>query len=232
MVMCKSASYGGKMTDTRTQCAKIHALILGPKAHDISGQTFGRLTAICPIERNNLGRALWLCVCDCGTEAKVITANLTAGVTKSCGCIRLEGNARKHGCYETPEHNSWAQMHKRCKAKRGTHKRLYVDRGISICKRWVLFENFHADMGERPKGMTLDRIDNDGDYTPENCRWATARQQANNRINNKKITFCSKTMNLSQWARRYGISPETISCRIKRGWPVEKALTEPVRGRQ
>lgn len=125
----------------------------------------------------------------------------------------------------------WTSMRKRC--LRTTHRAYhnYGGRGIAICKRWDDFRNFLRDMGERPKGRSLDRIDNDGDYTPENCRWATREEQQNNTRRNVKLTLHGVTRTLTAWAKALNMQKGTLHARIKRGWPIRKALTEKVRRR-
>ena len=120
-------------------------------------------------------------------------------------------------------------MRQRCENPGSTQWPHYGGRGITVCARWQDFANFFADMGERPANCTLDRIDNDGPYSPENCRWATQKEQTNNRRRNRMITFGGETKTLQQWAERTGINHSTILMRFKLGWPVERALTTPVR---
>lgn len=120
---------------------------------------------------------------------------------------------------------SWGQMLARCYDPKNHKYPRYGGRGIRVCDRWICFRLFIEDMGERPKNMTLNRIDNDGDYCPENCEWATHKEQAQNRGNNKNLTFQGKTMCITQWARELGVTRESIRNRLLRGWSVEDALT-------
>jgi len=154
---------------------------------DISGQRFGLLTAI--TSRSDRHQRVWICQCDCGQRTIVATSALTSGNTKSCGCLRVKTAKQlrlRHGATRTSTWRSWQNMIVRCKYTERSRYKDYGGRGITVCKRWLKFENFLADMGERPDGRTLDRIDNDRGYSPKNCRWATAQEQRRNRRGNKR----------------------------------------------
>ena len=150
---------------------------------DLTGKRFGRLFVLSYSHTVKPGYAYWLCRCDCGTLRSVVACNLSRGITKSCGCLRASPLSHGHtsGGRHTPTYRSWYAMIQRCTNPRNHKYRDYGGRGISVCKRWRSFENFLADMGERPAGLTLDRRDNDGSYEPGNCRWATSHEQARNK---------------------------------------------------
>lgn len=150
-----------------------------PNFLDITGHRFGRLVALERVDRpKNQWR--WLCKCDCGGKRVVGRGDLTSGKTSSCGCLRVERQWHTHRMTKSGEYNSWRAMHERCRNQKSKHFKYYGGRGIIICDRWYLFENFLEDMGKRPIGYTLDRIDPHGNYEPPNCRWATRLLQSQN----------------------------------------------------
>lgn len=193
-----------------------------PKIPDLIGQTFGRLTVFgrAPRRKNH---AYWLCRCACGREKEVYGSDLRHGKTKSCGCL-----ARKHGESKSPTYLSWVGMRRRCIREDRPHWGDYGGRGIRICDRWESYENFVADMGERPAGCTLDRIDNDGDYEPSNCRWATPSEQSRNRRSNRPITVDGETRTIVEWSELSGVHRSTIWRRLKRGWAPREAVFAPL----
>jgi len=197
-----------------------------PKALDLTGVRFGSLVAIS--RRRRPGKTAWLCWCDCGGEVVVITDSIRSERTRSCGCLHKSLHTT-HGMHGTRTYKTWEGMLARCRNHNNRGYKRYGGRGITICPRWQCFENFLADMGERPPAMSLDRIDNDGNYEPCNCRWATDEQQLNNTSRNVMLTFQGLTMTRTQWARKLGVRPSLLLGRMRRGWSVEKLLSEPSR---
>ena len=205
-----------------------------PKFQDLTNQTFGRLTVISRSFTKK--RTAWVCLCTCGNKTVVTSDALKGGVTKSCGCFSREVKSRTaiarsttHGKYTSAEYKSWAGMKHRCSNAKASNYATYGARGITFCERWDSFEKFYADMGDRPDGTSLDRIDNNGDYTPDNCRWATPNEQNNNTRSNRIIEFNGEKLTASQWASRIGISKSTFYTRInKLGWTAKRAIETPV----
>lgn len=201
------------------------------KFKDISGQRFGHLTAISIAGKRN-NRFVWFCKCDCGNEVEVDGNSLRTGNTLSCGCLASQIIAERnfrHGQYGTPEYRSWASMLSRCTNQNVERYSRYGGRGITVCDRWKSFENFLADMGNRPTSKhSINRIDNDGNYEKENCEWSIDQQSNTSRSVRLAVNGITKT--LAQWSKQSGIKEATIRRRIKvLKWSVESSVTTPAR---
>ena len=196
----------------------------------MTGETYGRLKVLSRVGLKN-GISVWKCICECGNVVNVLRASLINGNTSSCGCLRKEIAKEKHtshGMSKLPTYKLWMGIKKRCENPNDKAYNNYGGRGIKVYDEWHSFENFLRDMGEKPEGMSLDRIDNDKGYYKENCRWATAFTQSNNKRNNKMLTYKNKTQSMSLWATEIGMSYDVLSGRIFKGWSTEKAIEAPV----
>jgi hypothetical protein len=195
------------------------------RSRNIAGLTFGRLTVI---ERAGVSKnrfALWKCLCVCGSQRILSTATLTTGQTKSCGCMRRE-QTTTHGLSRTPIHSVWSAMMARCYNPESNRYESYHGRGITVCVRWHNIELFLQDMGEPPAhGLSIERIDNEGNYEPGNCRWATQKEQARNRRTTLWIEYQGKTKSLAEWAEEIGFNYKQVWKRIRCcGWSVDRAF--------
>jgi len=203
------------------------------KYRDLTGQKFGRLTVIAKSKTEN-GRSAWLCNCDCGRQSKVQSFDLINGKTKSCGCLqgkRSHGLSRGDNGKHMPLYKVWVQMRQRCLNANNVNFKNYGGRGIKIYKEWESYKNFYdwAITSGYEKGLTIERINNDGNYDPANCTWIPQSKQPDNLRSNRYITFNGANWTLRKWGRITGINARTIGCRIDRGWSTERALTQPVR---
>lgn len=206
---------------------------------DLTGMVCGRLTVTEWNYKKN-GVKHWICNCQCGGCSGVAEKSLVKGVTQSCGCIHREWAAemgrgqKKHGRTHSPEYRSWRQMQSRCRVDHPdpVKRASYADRGIVVCDRWKGeegFTNFLSDMGLKPSAdHTVDRINNDGPYSPENCRWANRKEQQRNTRRNVRYTAFGESKTVPEWAEEYGICKATLRSRLKNGWDIEQALTTPV----
>lgn len=192
---------------------------------DLTGQKFGQLTALRFHSRVN-GRSLWQCICDCGNEAIVPAPNMHRGHTKTCGrCgyhkARTVKAGTTHGMTDSREYEAWCTAKKRCFNPNCARYKNYGARGITMCPEWIdSFETFYRDMGPRPPGTSLDRIDNDGNYEKNNCHWADRKTQMRNRQNAVRITHNGETLPLKELAERSGIKYATLWARYKHGRPL------------
>lgn len=200
------------------------------KYKDISCQKFGRLTALYKLHNYHNRGSYWLCICECGNLKEVYLGSLTSGATTSCGCYHKEiakvANT-KHGKRYTRLHKIWRDMKQRCYNKHNTSYKYYGKRGIKMCDEWLNdFMNFYTwamTNGYNDK-LSIDRIDVNGNYEPNNCRWATRKQQARNRRSNKYYTINGKTHCIKEWCKILNLNYKTVYTRLSRGWLVEKAL--------
>ena len=190
------------------------------------GVKIGRLTVVKWLG----GGGNWECKCECGAVRIVKGTYLASGNTKSCGCLQRDSVRKRqttHGMYGTPEYRSWTNMLNRCYYTPLPMYPLYGGRGIRVCDSWHDFSNFYTDMGDRPKGHTLDRIDSDGNYEPGNCRWATALEQGRNRRGTRSIEFAGKKMVLTEWCLMLGVPYDLVKSRLRRGYTFVEAVTTP-----
>lgn len=194
---------------------------------DWINRKFGRMTVVAVVRT---GKELHFeCVCACGAKKLCRKGHIIHGRIKSCGCYRRD-ITMKHGMFRSSEYQSWQAMKERCHNPNSTSFHKYGGRGISVCKRWQnSFENFFKDMGPKPSSLhSINRKNNDGDYTPGNCEWADLITQANNTRTNRVITARGRTMTVAQWSRFSGINCNTIRHRLFDGWSERKAVTVAV----
>lgn len=213
---------------------------------NLVGKRFGRLVVTASAgygESSGCSYRLWKCLCDCGNKHIARTGYLNFGMVRSCGCLQREHASRlgkkhveertTHGASRTPAYASWKNMLDRCYNTDARSYKNYGGRGIQVCERWMSFENFLADMGQPPtKLLQIERVDNDGDYCPNNCKWATIAEQARNRSNNIQVTYNGKTQCLKDWAQELGISYKFIWRRMKDGMSFIEAINTPKKHKQ
>lgn len=194
---------------------------------DITGQRFGRLLVLGlshrkQFKKNNV--IYWECVCDCGTVKKITRSGLVSRDYVSCGCYNKEKQT-KHGMEGTRFYKTWRGMIERCNNKKRDSYNNYGGRGITVCNRWLDFKNFYDDMySNYNDGLQIDRIDTNGDYDVNNCRWVTPKENSNNRTNNRYIEIDGVTKTLRQWCDEYNSNYFNVWALINRGWEPKKAL--------
>lgn len=204
---------------------------------DLVGQRFGRLIVTGRATNTPAGsrmKAAWFCKCDCGKNIIVLSVNITYNNTRSCGCLQRELAAQKkttHGLSKTRLYEIWGGMRKRCENTKTRAYKNYGGRGITVCREWLDFTVFYewAVSNGYKDNLAIERINNNGDYCPENCTWATPKEQARNMRTNRLLTYNGKTLCINEWAETLSIQKGTLWNRIKLGWTTEKALTQPVR---
>lgn len=197
------------------------------KFKDLTGQRFGRLVVLSCDDSKKC-----LCECACGKIKLINKRNVACGITVSCGCYAKELASErlyKHGLIKTKEYSSWENMMHRCYNIDYLKYKNYGGRGIRVCDEWRDFGQFYKDMGAKPSPKhSIDRINNDGNYEPGNCRWATSEEQSNNKSNNKYIYYNNKTLTLHQWSVFLRINYNTLQTRLRAGWDIDKTFTRPI----
>ena len=207
------------------------------KLIDLTGQRFGRLVVISRAEKSSDGHTHWVCRCDCGQDTVVSSANLRSRRQVSCGCLRNEKSFSRIFIYNSNHRSSrnkrlykiWLGMKNRCERKNHSAYPWYGGRGINICDEWKtyeVFEQWALSSGYLPT-LTIDRIDTNEGYTPDNCRWISMREQAYNRRDNHRLTFNGECLTITEWAERLGCTPTCLYYRLNAGWPIEEILTIP-----
>lgn len=203
--------------------------------NDLTGKVFGRLSVLYrdndSVTKSGRRHARWMCRCECGKLTSVNADALTSGRTVSCGCFRnelLSKRQKTHGDTSTRLYGVWSSMKSRCLNSSNAHYGEYGGRGITVCDEWKesyeSFKSWAVESGYE-LGKSIDRIDVNGNYEPENCRWVTSVAQANNRRSNRMFTFNGETHNLTEWSALFGINPKTLFNRIYSGWSFERAIT-------
>lgn len=199
---------------------------------DLSGLNFGRWVVLSRAEKKDHGHVFYNCRCECGSLKTLRGSMLTSGASGSCGCLRNELTSSRSGTHRLTgslTYRSWRSMRDRCLNKAHHNYPRYGGRGITICPEWDDFEAFLADMGERPsQEYTIDRIDVNRNYAPDNCRWADAKAQGLNRRDTKWLTYRGETLSTKDMAEKYGIPRTALTKRLARGWDVETAISKPV----
>lgn len=197
---------------------------------EMIGLKFSKLTVTSGAGVDKHQKRIWNCICECGNKTVVATTPLRLGKTQSCGCLKTETHTI-HGDHKSLEYYAWRSMRNRCKDQNTKYYEKYGGRGIKVCGRWENYLNFLSDMGRKPtKNYSLDRIDNNGDYTPENCRWATKSEQNKNRSVTVWIEHEGKKMLTQDWALEVGLSYSTLYARLRNGWSIKRALNTLKKG--
>lgn len=203
-----------------------------PKIFNLIKQKFNRLIVIHQAGKNKWGEIKWLCLCDCGNQIVTLGKYLRNNDTKSCGCLNIEKTIKRSTKHNHSKRNKitktyqiWKSMRQRCTNPNNKRYGDYGGRKITVCKRWMKFENFLQDMGERPEGYSIHRKNNNKGYYKSNCKWATRTEQARNKRNNHLITYKGKTQCLASCSEAFDISYSALKSRLQRGSSVEEAIT-------
>lgn len=212
------------------------------KRENIAGQRFNRLVALSPAEdrilKNGRHLTMWNCRCDCGNTITVRTSDLKSGAMVSCGCYRAENTGRVHTTHGGTKNGKtehlysvWAGMHSRCNCEKNTAYKYYGRKGVTVCDEWNKYETFKewALSNGYKQGLTIDRIDVNGNYCPDNCRWVTYIEQANNKTDSRMVHAFGETRTVAEWAKRNGLKYATLLGRLNNGWDAEKAISTPVK---
>lgn len=202
---------------------------------DLSGKKFGRWTVMCRVLNSQSKGYKWVCLCHCGIVKAVDGCSLRRGQSTSCGCSRAKqkvarASNRNHGLSHLKEYRVWCGMKARCYNKSNPRYKDWGGKGIGVCDRWRnSFVNFYADMGDRPSDKhSIDRIDGMSGYSPENCRWATPKEQSENRpFFNHIIEFDGRSQCMAAWAHEFGLHRGLLKDRLRNGWAIEEALMTP-----
>lgn len=209
-----------------------------PGKLNLTGERFGRLIVEEQAGKDSSGHSTWLCRCDCGNTKVARGSHLKRGYIQSCGCLvvdTLRKNSTKHGLEKTRIYRIWSGMISRCYNPESNRYHRYGDRGITVCEDWrndvQSFYDWAMANGYRDD-LTIERKDNDGPYSPDNCVWATMKQQQNHTSRNRYVTIDGETKTVSQWAEENGIKKSAVYGRLKSGWPIERAVTEPTKQRK
>lgn len=228
-----SVSTGGLLCPTTTR-QSAHFFMVNIMANinldDIVGLYRGEIRVIKYHGRaGRHGHHHYLCKCSCGREKIIARGTILAGKTKTCGCGQARAR-RTHGGSRDNAYWSWVAMLKRCEDKKHDAYPYYGGRGISVCDRWKSYENFLSDMGDREKGLSIERIDSDGNYEPDNCVWANAKEQANNRRSSRLVEYEGEVYTCTDLANEHGVAPNVLNMRLfKYGWPIRQALGIEIR---
>lgn len=209
---------------------------MGAKFVDLTGRRFERLLVLGVSATRLYGKQLaWDCQCDCDKTKVALTSSLKAGLIKSCGCLGRDCKPPvgwTHGMSKYSGIKVWEGMIRRCTNPKDKDFHLYGARGIKVCERWLDVRLFAEDMGDKPDGHSLDRIDTYGDYCVENCRWATAMEQGANKRTNCMIEHEGQILHVAEWCRRCNIKVSTFRNRVKSGMSPSDALTMPLQRRR